>query len=919
MRDALTVGINTYAHLPKLRTPANDAEAIACLLEEHGDFRVQRLPEVIRGERPAVARKTPVSVAELEAALIRLFKPSGANSPHTALFYFSGHGIQRNVGIRDGYLALSESHPDGGAPGLSLFWLRRLLQESPVRQRIVILDCCHSGELLTFLDADPGVSAGTDRMFMAACREYEAAYESLTSCHSVLTQAILDGLDPRTCSAGRVTNYALTSSVSRALSQQLQQPLFENSGGEIVLTSSGIQLPRQPKPMDEPCPYPGLAPFDVHQADVFFGRETLTRQLIDRVIDRPLVTVTGPSGCGKSSLLRAGFTAQMRRGHAFSGSNSWRTRLIQPGDRPLKQLAAAFIDVDSAGLERAEQLRRAETFLQDGGPGLVQLLRGNLLSDSGTGLGPRPRFVLVIDQFENLFAHCCSASLEGEGQQMIEAIAYALREAHDCFRVVIGLRADFLDHCLNNAVLSAMMTPGLLQVPPLTYEQLKAAILKPAQHAKLQCNPCLVYALLFDVAGMPGELSLLQGTLLQLWKQRQQNSLTQATYTALGGVQGILLAHASRVFHALSPPHQTAALQIFLALTQLGDGTEDTRRRVLKSTLFQLTQSTQVLEDTLDILVNEALVVTGHSAIEASEREPLNGGVTNSDATRSDICANSSETNEIIDVAHEALIRRWTLLQDWLAQHRNQLRQQRRLEDAAVEWHDMNRPNSPEYLLQGNRLQAAEAVLRQTNYPPARLVRQYVTVSRTAAQRSRWERRRLQLALPAMVALTLLSGAVQYFRSPIARVVRADRFQPQQAAAMAVGTAAPTEIGASGPYQDGSATVQDPAANQIAIASADGTIRLWRLSQQRSPRRMASPTHNLASPSPALPTEQDAVPNLAFSPDGSALAAVTPLASGRALVRVWSTETGALLQEQEMEDRTNLSLDLDYNRLIPFP
>jgi len=915
MRDALTVGINTYAHLPELKTPANDADAIACLLEKYGSFRVQRLPEVIRGERPAVARKTPVSVAELEAALIRLFKPSGANSPHTALFYFSGHGIQRNAGIRDGYLALSESQPDVGIPGLSLFWLRRLLQESPVRQRIVILDCCHSGELLTFLDGDPGARSGTDRMFMVACREYEFAYESIRGRHSVLTQAVLDGLDPRTSSTGRVTNYGLTSRVSGAMGQQIQQPLFENSGGEIVLTSSGIQLPPQPDHRSERCPYPGLAPFDVDHADVFFGREALTRQLVDQVIAHPCVTVVGPSGCGKSSLLRAGFIAQMRQGQAFPGSDSWRVRLMRPGDCPLKQLAAAFVDVDSAGLERAEQLRRAETFLQDGGPGLTQLLRGNVLMDSATGLGPRPRFVLVIDQFEDLFTqgHAIerhNSHRQSKGQDLIEAIAYALREAHDCFRVVIGLRADFLDPCLRNTALAAVMPSGLLQIPPLTYEQLKGAILKPAQQVDLHCDPCLVYALLFDIAGTPGELALLQGILQQLWKQRQHNRVTQGMYTSLGGVHGIFQAHASRVIDALSPLHQAAAVQIFLALTQLGNGTEDTRRRVLKSTLFQLSPSTQVLKETLEVLVNKSLVVTGCPALAVSDHSQLGR-----DAVRCDAAIGSGET---LDVAHDVLIRRWPWLQDWLTRHRDQLKQQRRLEDATIEWHCMGQPKSAEYLLQGRHLQSAETFLRQTNYRPALVVRQYVAVSRAVAKRSRWERRQLQFALPSLVIMALMAGGTQYFRLHGHPALEG---QGQQAAAMAVGTAASADTASpsDSPDQGGGEVQAAAEANQIAIASADGTIRLWRLSQKPPQRRMSSPTYSLIARSPARFTKQSSVSNLAFSPDGSALAAVTPLTSDRALVRVWSTETGVLLQEQEMDAKANGPAGSGYHQLLPFP
>ncbi|MGF1514592.1 MAG: caspase family protein [Elainellaceae cyanobacterium] len=951
MKDALTVGINTYQYLPKLKTSANDATAIAALLEQYGDFRVQRLPEAVREGRTTVGRRSPVTLPELEAALIRLFKPSGANIPQTALFYFSGHGIQRDAGIREGYLALSESQPEAGAAGLSLFWLRRLLQESPVCQRIVILDCCHSGELLTFSEADPGARPGTDRMFMVACREYEAAYESLTSDHSVLTQAILETLDPRCHAAGRVTNYSLTSGVSRALRGQTQQPLFENSGGEILLTASGEQ--RHRRPVEDCCPYPGLAPFDVCHADYFFGREKLARALIDEMVTRPLVTLVGPSGSGKSSLLRAGLIAQMKRGQAFPQSDRWRVRLMVPGDRPLKQLAAAFIDPDSAGLERAEQLRRAEQFLQDGGPGLTQLLRGNLLRESASGLGPRPRFVLVIDQFEELFTLCQSARAQAERRQMIDALLYALRDAYDCFRVVIGLRADFLSHCLQNSALAAAMTPGLLRVLPLNYEQLKAAILKPAQKVSLQCEPHLIYAILFDVVGAPGELPLLQYALRQLWQQRQQNTLTQSAYTALGGIHGTLHNRASQVFEGLSPAHQAIAKSIFLALTQLGDGTEDTRRRVLKSYLLQLAHDPQAIEETLEILVGEKLVVTSHQDLGSRDCEALGEAGQLSESLNVQALGGAVDDQigwnwddhelgdrkigdrETVDIVHEALIRRWSLLQGWLNENRDSLRRQRSLEQGATAWNRAGQPDHPEYLLQGSRLMDAEEFLCQPGCTSSRVVKQYVALSRAASQRSHWERRRLQLALPCILTVALLAGFSQYYSTTKGRLLQTAQLQQSQSreqaaiaqamlddpdgdpmTALLIGkmalTHAPTSAAQTSvrqaltqlPVQTltlGSGPITQIAADggHLAIASADDTIRLWRL-HGAVPLHLSTPDHILLATGSQASPDSKAVSHLVVSQDGTAIAAATEAVTGTTLVRIWSTATGTLLHEREI-------------------
>ncbi|MEO1402358.1 MAG: NB-ARC domain-containing protein [Cyanobacteria bacterium J06635_1] len=237
-RDALIVGINNYQHLNSLTAPAHDAEAVAQRLSQGENFRIWRLPEkVTDGNQLAMSTTQHVAVEELEDALIRLFKPEGKNYPETALFYFSGHGLRRTKGVPEGFLATSDVNPTTRNQGISLKWLRELLQESPVRHQILWIDCCYGSELFNCHDADPGDSDGKSRCFIAAAREFEPAFEDLENPQrSVMTKALLEGLDCSGPGSSQIYNNLLTEHVTQAMKGTNQVPICRNSGQPILLT-----------------------------------------------------------------------------------------------------------------------------------------------------------------------------------------------------------------------------------------------------------------------------------------------------------------------------------------------------------------------------------------------------------------------------------------------------------------------------------------------------------------------------------------------------------------------------------------------------------------------------------------------------------------------------------------------------------
>jgi uncharacterized protein YjbI with pentapeptide repeats/energy-coupling factor transporter ATP-binding protein EcfA2 len=700
-RDALVVGIGAYEELSRLTAPAEDAEAIAQLLTHHSDFQVKRLPEVVQNNALRVGQKTKVTLEELEEAIVQLFLPSGRSIPDTALFYFSGHGLRKERGIPEGFLAASDADPKSGNWGIRLKWLREVLQESPIRQQIVWLDCCFSGELFNIDEANPGEKGkGRDRCFIAAAREFEAAYESIGNPHSVLTQAILAGLEPARGGDRWITNHSLSAFLSQQFESATQRPVFANFGEPIHLTRAA--LPRRETSDHAPtvaiCPYKGLEYFDCNDEDpkYFYGREELTDRLLDQVRQGNFLAIAGASGSGKSSVLRAGLIHQLKQGRRLSGSDRWQILILQPGEHPLQSLAEAFLDPHLSTIQRATQLESAEQQLAQGAEGLRRLIHSS----------PHAKTLLVIDQFEEVFTLCQNlterqrffacllgaleliqpSSRNGDDNPLPDAV----KAQNSKLAIALAMRADFFGKCLEQdySGLAQQIQQNLVAVTPMHREALQNAILKPAQQVSLNLEPELVAQMLTDVEGSPGSLPLLQYTLTELWKQRTDNCLQLKTYTQLGGVMGTLQKRATQVYDSFSPEQQAAAQHIFLSLTQLGEGTEDTRRRVLKQDLISPRFPEALIDAVVQRLADEKLIVT-------SEQVEKGGG----------------DRQAVIDVAHEALIRHWLLLRKWLTANRDQLRQKRKIEERAEEWR-LHR-KSKDYLLQGKLLADAKAFHKQ--------------------------------------------------------------------------------------------------------------------------------------------------------------------------------------------------------------
>ena len=722
-RDALIVGINKYpffkvnGKVQNLTTPANDAEKIAHILETKGEFRVRRLPVKLREGNHQIDSDSTLNKQELQDAIGQLFNPEGENAPHTALLYFIGHGLREvSYGVTEGFLATSDVNPGRNQWGVRLKWLRELLQKSPVKEQIIWLDCCYAGELFNFTEADLGTgNKEQTRFFIAASREYELAEAN------VFSRTLLAGLNPNNYPEGLVNNDTLISYLKEHLKNAPQQPIFANPSQQILLT--GTQGETIFTRIDGDCPYKGLLFFDVDDADYFYGRERLTQELIDKVQvgKANFLAVLGVSGSGKSSLLRAGLIYQLQHKDRLPQTQSWKISIFTPGEKPLDSLAIAFLEKEWTDGQRYEELQKVKRAIDKGATRFADYIN----------VSQAPRTLLIVDQFEEVFTVCKSPQ---DRNHFITTLLGALPETGDKLCLIFAMRDDFLGKCAAYQELATLIQSNLLMVTPMNEGELRDAIEKPATKLGRKVEHNLIDVILKDLRvessgeetpeAEPGLLPLLSYTLEQLWYRQTLNWLRLESYKELGGVRKILENLEEEAYKELSETEQRIADRIFIKLTNLGEGTPDTRKQVSMDALVSLGESEEIVEQVVQKLADARLIVTHNLSVPDSSKSQEKKNVI------------------VIDVAHEALIRYWGRLQELLENNRDAIRTEGKIQTAAEEWEDKGK--SQDYLLTGLRLGEAEEFLQDESkiVPLSVLAKELIEESRKESDRLELEQKR---------------------------------------------------------------------------------------------------------------------------------------------------------------------------------
>jgi WD40 repeat protein len=801
----LLIGTATHSgpSLPSLPSVSRSVLRLSAALRERCGVADRNLAVVVD---PPDARTMAERVAE-----------QARQAESVLLIYYLGHGL---LGLSD-ELYLAASGTDTLTPGLAAHQalpfsaITEALSSCRAGSVIVVLDCCFSGRA-AYAERRTGQRRGftlppAHGMYLLASADQFALAPEDEEC-TAFTGAVVDLLvqgDPlqrRLLTLDDVYDHLFR--VFRARGGPLpRRQAGDRSGDLIIVANSAHPEPAQPEPTrpeetasEGRCPYQGLSAYDVDDARMFRGRDSVTADLVAAAAramaaSLPLIVV-GSSGAGKSSLLQAGLLARLSEGTAeLPGSSAWPRLTLTPGESPMRTLAARLgplRDRQPTGDERT--------------------------GDERTGDG---RFVVVVDQLEQLFVHGASVAEQEKFIQELCALAAPSAEGTGGALIVLALRADFYGHASSHPQLRTALRESQFLVGPMTQTELRAAIEEPARLAGLQLDDGLADVILHELGGTGSEmLPLLSHALWAIWQRRRGPHLTMAGYRATGGIAQAIATSADAAYGQLDPGQQAAARRMLPRMVRVDEEAADTVRPHDLDDLVDCSPDPMAARGALNKLADARLVTVSR------------------DSAR---------------ISHEALLKTWPLLRGWIEADRDWLRIYQRLRDDARAWRQAG--NDRSRLYRGATLAAvlerADEAADASRLPPD--ASEFLIASRRQQRRAGRLRTMVIAVLSVLLVVSVAAGgtAVAFQRQTLAQrnmvlaqllVAEANEVRPDdpnlatqlgllayRLDAQAGATALLASQGSPGAYDDGEAVLDlaEEASGRVLAISTGNALRLW--------------------------------------------------------------------------------------------
>jgi len=459
-------------------------------------------------------------------------------------------------------------------------------------------------------------------------------------------------------------------------------------------------------PATAQTPYRYLEPFTEQDEAWFFGRERESHRVIGLLPTRAMVAVIGPSGAGKSSLVRAGVIPRLLRQGA-----RWRCVTVRPARRPIEAFHAALIEACG---ESARSLVPTPEALA-AAPGRAGQALRQLARDEDV------RVLVVVDQFEELYTRCDDAD---QRAAFAQALLSCADDTTSPTRAILTLREDFLTRLSEHRELRDCVVAHLFPLGPPDPQNLTEALVEPARRLGYRFEEGLAEAMVAELRDEAAPLPLMQFAVSQLWERRDRHrrALPRAVLTDLGGVAGILARHADTVVSAIKKQGNGYYAEELLCRLVTAEGTRQSAdREALLGMFADRTRATQ----TMDQLVTGRLLTSSRGA-----------------------------AHDIVELAHDALISRWELLDDWLHERREGRVFHQRLAARAQDWDSHGRSRS--LLLRDEALKEMLVQQQRLLVALTDVERDFLLTSETTGtRRRRWTRAAI---LAALATAALIAG-----------------------------------------------------------------------------------------------------------------------------------------------------------------
>jgi WD40 repeat protein len=418
---------------------------------------------------------------------------------------------------------------------------------------------------------------------------------------------------------------------------------------------------------DLPCPYKGLSPFRIEDAEFFYGRDIFVEELLAATKTRNFIPILGDSGSGKSSVVFAGLVPRLQK------TDRWIVIEFRPDKESFHSLAWALMPfyTSSVDSEQLAESRRLSDHLQNGTVLLADVFKR--IQENY----PQDRILLIADQFEEIYTLC---SVEQVRRNFLDVLLAGLKSS-STWQVppilVATMRIDFYGNVLSYPSFADAFRNSDIKIRSMNRDELKDVIEKPANQMGVNFESGLVDRILDELENQTANLPLLEFALTELWDKRINNQLTHAGYQEIGAISKALASYADKEYKKLKEDEQEKAPKIFVQLVRPGEKTPDTKRLAVQNELGNVSWNL------VSKLADAKLVVTSQN----------------------------NEGQNTVELVHEALIDNWDTLKQWVETERIFRDWQERLRMLKAQWIKTNKNSSS--LLRGIILAEAKKNLKE--------------------------------------------------------------------------------------------------------------------------------------------------------------------------------------------------------------